>query len=579
MKNHLFVAPGDITQLSAHAVAFSASSYLSPGGHLYPAFEAHFPAFAPWYEKLRDDQARERRVGDAFWMTLDPKQKPHGIVVVVSTGGDATEEDKAALAVRAALDEAVRRLRDELGVKGRLLVALPTFRLGGGGDRGRRLHSARVQIKAALEALERLDEVDAAFIAYTPTLYHMFLEARRDVLGPPPNDPMRPADLCAALSAGDCVLFVGAGMSRGAGLPDWTELIDRLAADLHLKPPARFDYLDLAQWYAEQFGRDALGKAVHDTFHHACAALRPTLAHYLLLSLPIRIVITTNYDNLLERALAALKRYPLRILRQEDVPRTGRGPGVHVVKLHGDAAHPDEIVLTRDDYDEFFQRRPAMALLLEGLMLNRTFFFVGYGLKDPNFRQIYSRITRMLANASRPAYATTFETAGGAGEHLTRQWASKRLNLIGMPGDSREEQEHAFLCFLDRLADEAAMHRPRLFLAPDGPPAGPLAKLRDALADEAGGALTTICQHHLGEVDAAADLRALAAVLEFLMHHGWRPHARGRWDLCRLWEELAAHAPDEGERRRCLIAALAAAEAFDDASRVRAALEEMEKKA
>jgi hypothetical protein len=29
-------------------------------------------------------------------------------------------------------------------------------------------------------------------------------------------------------------------------------------------------------------------------------------------------------------------------------------------------------VLCRDDYDEFFERRPAMALLLEGLMLNRN---------------------------------------------------------------------------------------------------------------------------------------------------------------------------------------------------------------
>ena len=113
-------------------------------------------------------------------------------------------------------------------------------------------------------------------------------------------------------------------------------------------------------------------------------------------------------------------------------------------------------------------------------MLNRTFFFVGYGLKDPNFRQIYSRITRMLAKASRPAYATTFETAGGAGEHLMRQWANKRLNLIGVPGAWRDEQEQEFLRFLDRLADHVTLHRPRLLLTPDVPPPGPLAEIRDA---------------------------------------------------------------------------------------------------
>src|SRR5439155_22847874 len=149
----------------------------------------------------------------------------------------------------------------------------------------------------------------------------------------------------------------------------------------------------------------------------------------------------------------------------------------------------------------FFQDRPAMALLLEGLLLNRTFFFVGYGLKDPNFRQNYSRITRMLAKASRPAFATTFETAGGAGEHLKRQWEHKNLHLIGVPGDSREEQEREFVRFLDRLADDVALHRPRLLLAPDVALSGPLNPLREALAGRAGEALTTICQHHLGAAD------------------------------------------------------------------------------
>src|SRR5439155_9433890 len=137
-------------------------------------------------------------------------------------------------------------------------------------------------------------------------------------------------------AAGECVLFVGAGLSRGAGLPDWGELIDRLAADLHVKPPGRFDYLDLAQWHRERFGQEALAAVVRETFHDPARAVRPTLAHYLLLSLPIRLVITTNYDDLLERALAGLKRYPQRVVHQEEVPGTGRGLGVHVVKLHGD---------------------------------------------------------------------------------------------------------------------------------------------------------------------------------------------------------------------------------------------------
>jgi hypothetical protein len=98
------------------------------------------------------------------------------------------------------------------------------------------------------------------------------------------------------------------------------------------------------------------------------------------MSMPVRHVITTNYDDLLERALTALKRYPVKVVRQQDVALTGRGDGVSVIKLHGDAVEAGELVLCRDDYDEFFERRPAMAFLLEGLLLNQTFLFVGYGL-------------------------------------------------------------------------------------------------------------------------------------------------------------------------------------------------------
>src|SRR5262249_21976975 len=157
------------------------------------------------------------------------------------------------------------------------------------------------------------------------------------------------------------------------------------------------DPLDLAQWYREQFGNARLAEVLRATF--AQPGL-PTLAHYLLLGLPVRHVITTNYDHLIERALTALKRHPVPVVRQEEVAHTG-GEAVYVVKLHGDAHHAEDIVLTRDDYSMFFERRPAMALLLEGLLLNRTFFFVGYGLRDLNFREIFGRIARMLREAKR----------------------------------------------------------------------------------------------------------------------------------------------------------------------------------
>jgi hypothetical protein len=563
MTPHIFIAPGDLTQLSADAVAYSASHYLGRDGNSYSSFEVNVPGFAAWFESVRSRQLLPLEPGTTFWLPLSAERRPYGVIVVVATGG-RRDEDRAGLAVRAALTESVRHLREE-GRTGRLLIALPAFRVGKAGDRHQRLESARAQIAAAREALEKLPDVDVAFITYTPTLYQIFLQARREVLGPPSAGPRYP-ELEQALRAGECVLFAGAGLSSGAGLPSWDELMRRLADDLKIQPSDRPDHLDLAQWYRDRFAGRQLGEVVRSTFQGAGL---PTLAHYLLMALPLRHVITTNYDDLLERALSALKRHPVVVVTQEDVAKIGEA-GTYVVKLHGDAAHPDDIVLSRDDYNAFFERRPEMALLLEALLLNRTFFFVGYSLRDLNFRQVFSRIARMLRQARRPAFATSFEATGDLAPYLSEQWQRQQLHLIPVPGASAAEQRRELLLFLDRLAEEVTLRESQLLLAPDVPTPPSLEGLH-GLLQQVGGEILRLCR------GPGADVHQIADVLAFLTAHGWRPpEGTSPGGLCALWEALAGQTTDIAERRRLLVAALGAAEAFADARRVRQALVELD---
>src|SRR5207249_12013519 len=138
--------------------------------------------------------------------------------------------------------------------------------------------------------------VDVAFVTYTPQIYQTYLEARRREFGEPPCEH---AELEEALRNGECVLFIGAGRSNGSGLPDWSELMKRLAADLKIDLPVeQLDYLDMAQWYAEdkRFGPARLAEMIRTVLGNPESRARPTLAHYLLMSLPVRFVITTNYD-------------------------------------------------------------------------------------------------------------------------------------------------------------------------------------------------------------------------------------------------------------------------------------------
>ncbi len=546
------------------------------------AFRASIPGFAGWFAGLGASHPGERRVGETFWMAAEAGTRPRGVVAVIAAGGPATLEDKAAIAARAAIDEAVARLRGDLKLEGRLLIALPTFRVGQGGDREHQLRSARAQIVAAGEALRRHPGVDVAFIAYTPSLHRILLEARRQVMPGTEVAPPIPPKLEQALVDGECVLFVGAGLSRGAGLPDWDGLLELMATELGLQQeavegaatPPKPDPLDLAQWYRDTFKAEGLAALIGKTFGDPKLAPRPTLAHYLAMSLRCGYVITTNYDALLERTLRALKRYPLTVIDQEDVAGTGRADGVHVVKLHGDAARPEGVVLCHDDYDQFFEKRPAMALLLEGLLLNRTFLFLGYGLRDPNFRQVFNRVGQILVGAKRPAFATSFEPATGFGPLLAEQWKRKGLELVVVPGAAGGERERNLLLWLDRLADRVASAGPPMLLAPDVEVPGPLAGLRVKLL-EAGEELLALCRAEGPKVLGPAEVGPVAGLLSLLAGQGWRPAGKAGASLSGTWERLADLAGDPATSRRLLIEALQAAEGEHQAERVRAKLADL----
>lgn len=580
MTGEIFVAQGDITQLDAHVIVCTTSPAMAGTGKMHPAFRQNVPGFAEAFADLARHRAGTARTGDVFWLPLKESSTLRGVAVVIATGVDP--EDSA----RTAVDQAARRACDELRkleVEGPWLIALPPIRFGAGGDRDRRVHSAQVQLEAAQEVLRSLPAedplTDLVFVTYLSDDYQIYLDARARLrqAGVLPGTAEKitvPSRLIDDLRSGECVLFVGSGLSLGAGLPGWGSLIARLAEKLGLPRSERQDldyYLDLAQWYVESEAgqQEPLAGLLAQFFGETARQVRPTLAHYLLMSLPLCYVITTNYDDLLERSLRALRRYPVEVIDQSHVPQTGARDGIHVVKFHGDPRHPDSLVLTRDDYDALFDKQPAMKLLLEGLLLNQTFFFVGYSLRDPDFRQIYTRIAAMLPGAKRPAFATTFEDS----EFQRKQWKNKQVELITTPGAGTEQPRH-LLIFMDRLAELVA-GREHLLLGQDKlrgavPATEPLAHLRQALR-EAGRAVEEVLasSHKL----TPPEVEHLEGVLRFLTVHGWRPEAKSREQpgpsAAATWEQLARRTTNSAIRRRVLIQALAQTDTFDDAERIR----------
>jgi hypothetical protein len=222
------------------------------------------------------------------------------------------------------------------------------------------------------------------------------------------------------------VLFVGAGASIDAKLPDWAALIDPLRQDLGVDKTV--DLLDTAQFYADTHGRPALLKRVVDRLrpHN-----RPGPLHEAIARVPAPVIFTTNYDQLIERAIEEAQGVPPDVIFEDQhVALIEESQRTTVVKLHGCLSLPETIVLARDDYESYAERHRAMIAYVQSLLATRTFLFVGFSLLDPNFRVIDHTIRQAVGAYRRRAFAISPKSKG---DLAAQYWDKRGIGTIPVP--------------------------------------------------------------------------------------------------------------------------------------------------
>jgi hypothetical protein len=193
-----------------------------------------------------------------------------------------------------------------------------------------------------------------------------------------------------AAIGGRAAAFVGAGMSVPAGYVDWRMLLKPLAEDISLDVNREQDLLRIVQYAINQAGgRARVNSHLIEQFDRN---LEPTRNHRLLAKLPIDIFWTTNYDSLIEDSLRDVGRTVAVNHSQEQLTSQSNSADTVVYKMHGDKAHPNQCVLSHDDYERFMDTRGQFVELLRGALVERTFLFLGYSLSDPNVDHILGRL-------------------------------------------------------------------------------------------------------------------------------------------------------------------------------------------
>lgn len=297
--------------------------------------------------------------------------------------------------------------------------------------------------------------------------------------------------LAGFIVEGKVIPFLGAGVNTvgrdtddefrpGLLLPSGRELAQYLADRTGEDTGAATDLARVSQHLAVMNGSASLYDELRAVFDHDYP---PTRLHQFLASLPAllrqghlplrhQFIVTTNYDDALERAFdAAGEPYDTVIYIAEG---DDRGKFLHrrydgkevvidkpnkyaalslderpvIAKIHGaiDRSRPDgdSYVITEDHYIDYLTRTDISNLIPVKLVekVKRShFLFLGYSLRDWNLRVILHRIW-----GSQKLHYKSWAVQFRAEVVEQQSWAMRDVQIIAMPLDE----------YLDRL--QAALH-------------------------------------------------------------------------------------------------------------------------
>ena len=231
-------------------------------------------------------------------------------------------------------------------------------------------------------------------------------------------------ELSREIRNGDVTLFIGAGLSMGAGLPGWEKLIRPLAERIGYTGE---DWLKAAQYYENEMGRHELISHLREQLD--TTRIAPTKSHDLIARLPIRIVFTTNLDDLIERAYRDAEKRVNLVVGATELPFWDES-SIKLVKLHGSIDRPETVIITEKDYNKIYRGKALLLQQLNVLLATKTFLFIGYSMNDPDFNQIYDQLSVDLGQYQRRPYLVTFGIDSLRAQDLER----RGFNLVSLPG-------------------------------------------------------------------------------------------------------------------------------------------------
>jgi hypothetical protein len=234
--------------------------------------------------------------------------------------------------------------------------------------------------------------------------------------------------LLPRIRAGKCTPFLGAGINHGI-LPGGSDIAKELARKFDYPLKDRSDLARVTQFLAvtrdPMFPKDRILELLEEKLEKWQKTV--TLPDFfrapdeplgVLADLPLPIYMTTNYDNLMVKALDARQKDPRRELCRwnkyvKEKPSvfdsasgfepTSANPVVF--HLHGHDEVPESLVLTEDDYLNFLvnisRQQDLLPPRIQEALAGTSLLFIGYRLADWDFRVLFRGLVDSMESSLR----------------------------------------------------------------------------------------------------------------------------------------------------------------------------------
>ena len=230
-----------------------------------------------------------------------------------------------------------------------------------------------------------------------------------------------PAELMRRYKEGNFGFLVGAGLSKGAGFPDWMELLMDMIAyseEINLFDHDRAEecrklmadqkkYLVVAEEMKEVLGVVGFKQFLEGKFLDQ--KITPKAVHDLMVKIPgQKFIITTNYDKLIEQAYASAFGLPrvYKYYEADAIQRALFDRHFFILKAHGDAeTAPAKIILTGQDYRQIIHRQPGYQSVMNSIFTMYSVVFLGSSIEDPELMMLINFINSAFPEGGIPHYA------------------------------------------------------------------------------------------------------------------------------------------------------------------------------